>query len=97
MDVIKMAKIIDFPAVPSHIRCKSELANYLRKMADYIDDDSIESGPVAIMMVLTSERQHEVLNVGYQTKADFQEAALSAYKYSTAPYQRRGGNKYPKK
>ena len=91
-----MAKIIDFPVASEHIRCKSGLANYLRQIADYIDDDAIECGPTAITMVLTSEHQHEVLNIGYSTKADFQDAASSAYKYSTVPYQRRGGNKFPR-
>ena len=87
--------IVQFPTRSEHLRKKSELADYLRQMADYIDSDAIEYPPIAIAMVLTSENQHEILSTGYdQVPGLFCDAIRSASSHSRCTYKRRGGNKY---
>ncbi len=88
-------KVVQFPARSEHLRKKSELADYLRTMADYIDSDALEYPPVGIVMILTSEKQHEVLNIGYEKVPGlFSDAVKAASKHSRCTYKRRGGNKY---
>ena len=92
---MKEKNVVQFPARAEHLRKKSELADYLRTMADYIDSDGIELPALAIAMVITSQKQHEVLGFGYdKIPGLFADAIKAASKHSRCTYKRRGGNKY---
>lgn len=64
-------------------RSKSRLANYLRMVADLIDQDQIASEPWAITMVLTGDTHHECLNLGHGSKAAFRGATAAGERYAT--------------
>ena len=90
-----MSTVLKFPARPDHLRKKSELASYLRTMADYVESDAIALGPVAILMVLTSEHHHEVLNIGYDgAQGLFSDAAKTAFYHASSGYKKQEGHTY---
>ncbi|WP_330926322.1 hypothetical protein [Candidatus Sororendozoicomonas aggregata] len=92
-----MSKIIDFPSHPEGFRKKSELADYLRKMADYIEDSYLEYPPVSIAMIFTSEKYHEMMQYGYDSKYAFKDALNAASSYASCSYKRRGGALFERK
>ncbi len=92
-----MSKIIDFPSSPEAFRKKSELADYLRQMADYIESNSLEYQPIAISMIFTGEQYHEIVNYGYADQYLLKDALGAAYRYSRCSYKRRGGAVYDRK
>lgn len=73
---------------------RNELADYLRKMADYLQRDDIESEPSAITVVLSGKAGDEVLWNGYANNPDvsLRDVARAFDSQFSTPYKRRGGN-----
>lgn len=79
--------ILSFPASAPSYRNKTRLSDFLRTIADHIDNMELQTDPHALMLVLTGDKWHEVLHVGYNLHVDVLEAAMAAHQYGITPVE----------
>lgn len=96
-----MAGIFEFPETrrAHNARVQAEqaerrrLAEWLREVANHIEGNDIEREPLAAMVILSSRQGDEVLHVGYRAEGvNIVQAGRAAWRLTTTPYSRRGGN-----
>lgn len=96
------AEIHQFPAsrrlhnnrVAAEQNKRNELADYLRRIADWIKADDVECDPTALLLVLSGRKGDEVVWKGYNgnSEVSLRDAGHAAYSQVSTPYKRRGGN-----
>lgn len=85
--------IVDFPSAPDAFRKRKEIANYLRVIADHIENFETETDPESILLVLIGKKQFDILHTK-ESKQALREAANKAAYHFGLRFKRRGGNVY---
>jgi len=87
--------VVEFPhAEAKRHTARARLAQYLRELADTIDTDEAEIDPVAALIVLSGQEEHEVVCCGYRDdERGFEEAAIVAGLVARSLFTTLGGNR----
>ncbi len=97
-----MADIHQFPAsrtahnrrVAAEQARRNELADYLRTVAGWLQQDDIECEPLVLTLVLSGAKGDEVVWKGYGdcSEVSLRDVANAVQQQFITPYKRRGGN-----
>lgn len=72
--------IEQFPLKPKNIRGKSQLAWWLRELADLVEQDRLEIEPHAALLMFVGENNSELLHVGGLSSTEKRNAIIQALK-----------------
>jgi hypothetical protein len=67
-----------FPVKPKNIRGKSQLAWWLRELADLVEKDQLEVEPHAALLMFVGEENSELLHVGGLSSKEKRDAIIHA-------------------
>ncbi len=70
--------IEQFPVKPKNIRGKSQLAWWLRELADLVENDQLEVEPYAAMLMFIGDDNTELLHVGGLSGQEKRNAIIQA-------------------
>ncbi|HGS4460690.1 TPA: hypothetical protein ACMDOB_000531 [Vibrio metschnikovii] len=70
--------IEQFPVKPKNIRGKSQLAWWLRKLADLVENDQLEVEPHAALLMFVGNDKTELLHVGGLSVQEKRSAIIQA-------------------
>lgn len=68
----------NFPVKPKNIRGKSQLAWWLRDLADLVERDQLEVEPHAALLMFVGEENSELLHVGGLNSKEKRDAIINA-------------------
>ena len=75
-------KILQFPQSSEAFANRKKIADYMRRLADYIENQELEYPPQSFAIVLTSEAKHEVCHRCHTDFRDILEAGKILMKYA---------------
>ena len=67
-----------FPIKPKNIRGKSQLAWWLRELADLVEQDQLDVEPHAALLIFVGESGSELLHVGGLSSTEKRAAIIQA-------------------
>jgi hypothetical protein len=67
-----------FPVKPKNIRGKSQLAWWLRELADLVENDQLEVEPHAALLMFVGDDKSELLHVGGLSAQEKRQAIIQA-------------------